>query len=217
MSANKFPLPIGRLISQHEDVQEQEYLLESGIYRIGRLAEVCQIVINRKTVSKIHATIERCDGQFILRDYHSTNGTFVTKSRLGERERLTDEYILKNGDCISLGDDPPLLTFVDSDPTFHSSTLLRYDEKGMLFLLNGQPVELTKLELRLLLHLYQHRNQVCERASCARAIWQNEYSPELETDNLDRAIFHVRRALRRIDPEIDLIKSRRGLGFILEL
>lgn len=202
-----FPLA-ARLVARHTDVQQPEYLLESGIYTIGRLADLCQIVVNRSNVSRLHAEIERRGSHFVLRNL-GRNGAFVNG------KRIEGEYILINEDTIGLSTPEPLFVFADSDPTVIPVELLQYDDKAMKFTLVGKPLELTPSQFRLLQHLYQHRGQLCTRESCARAVWQADYLPEYETDNLDKAINSLRERIRRIDPTADLIKNRRGLGYEL--
>lgn len=62
---------------------------------IGRLAE-CDVVIDDPNVSRRHAEIRREDGQVVVKDLGSTNGTLVNGSPTLER-RLAD------GDRITVG------------------------------------------------------------------------------------------------------------------
>ena len=62
---------------------------------IGRLPE-CDIVVGDPNVSRRHAEVRRQDGQFVVVDLDSTNGTTVNGARVKER-RLAD------GDEIAVG------------------------------------------------------------------------------------------------------------------
>ncbi|MCE7988094.1 MAG: FHA domain-containing protein [Caldilinea sp. CFX5] len=197
-----------RLLAVHTDVEQPEYLLENGVYAIGRLQGVCAIVINRTAISRIHAQVEQRGSLFFLRDL-SRNGTFVNG------KRIEGEYTLLNEDKIGLATPEPLLIFADSDPTVVHVEALRYDETTVSFYLHDQPLELTPTLLRLLHYLYRHRGQLCTRDECAKATWQEDYLPEYAADNLDKAIFALRQRLRKIDPNTEYIQSRRGLGFLL--
>jgi len=64
-------------------------------FTIGR-DEDNDIVINEPRVSRKHAQIIRKGDNFILKDMDSSNGTFANL-------RAVKEYILNNGDVISLG------------------------------------------------------------------------------------------------------------------
>lgn len=62
---------------------------------IGR-SEENSVVIDDPNVSRQHALIEKKDGRYILKDLQSTNGTFVTGSRV-------KHHSLHNGDVIMIG------------------------------------------------------------------------------------------------------------------
>jgi len=63
---------------------------------IGRSAK-CEIVLRDDNVSRQHCRISLWDGEYIVKDLDSANGTFVN----GER---VDEAVLKNGDLVACGD-----------------------------------------------------------------------------------------------------------------
>jgi len=63
-------------------------------FSIGRADEADHQVFSNK-VSKQHAVITKVDGRLLLRDLHSTNGTFVNGRR-------TSEHVLQDGDVIQL-------------------------------------------------------------------------------------------------------------------
>jgi DNA-binding response OmpR family regulator len=208
------PLPSdeqsAQLLGLHEDVQPAEYPLEAGVATIGR-SKMCDIVVPQKLVSRLHAKIERNGPHYLLHDAGSANGTFVNSRRIHE------PYLLKNDDLIGLGSPIPLLRFLDPDPTFMPTHRLRYDERIMRFFLDQQPLELTPNQFRLLSHLYQHAGDIFSREGCAQAIWGREYDPGMDAAALDEAISKLRGKLRQVDLGADIIKTRRGLGFELDL
>jgi len=56
--------------------------IDKEITIVGRQAEHCDIVLTRKSVSKIHCVIARTDGLLFVRDLDSTNGTKVNGQRI---------------------------------------------------------------------------------------------------------------------------------------
>jgi len=62
---------------------------------IGRLAE-SDVVVSDPAASRRHAEIRRQDGQYVISDLGSTNGTRVNEAAIGERT-------LEEGDRISIG------------------------------------------------------------------------------------------------------------------
>jgi hypothetical protein len=203
-------LQFAQLIALHEDVQPAEITLEADVYTLGR-SPLCQIVVQRSTVSRLHAKIERDGPRYLLVDAGSANGTFVNS------QRLHTPHLLSDRDLIGLGAVTAILRFLDLDPTVVPTTRLRYDERQMLFTLDNQPLDLTPAQFRLLHHLYQFAGEVCTRESCATALWGRDYDPGLDADALDRAFSSLRSQLRRTAATADLIETRRGLGYVLNL
>ena len=206
-----FPPPqFVRLLALHEDVHPVESTLEADVYTLGR-SPLCQIVVQRSIVSRLHAKIEREGPRYLLVDAGSANGTFING------HRIHAPHVLGDQDLIGLGAAAALLRFLDPDPTVVPTVRLRYDERSMLFVLGGMPLELTPAQFRLLHHLYQFAGEVCTRESCAEALWGRDYDPGLDADALDRALSSLRSQLRRADATADLIETRRGLGYVLNL
>ena len=199
--------PVPRLLALEPEIQPEEFRLASDAITLGR-SSLCEIVVPRDTVSRLHARIVRDGPRFLLHDAGSVNGTFVNG------ERVTAPHLLAHRDQIGLGSPAPLLAYADPDPTVIAGSRLRYDERTLRFSLAGQPLELTPNELRLLRFLHQGAGQVRTREACAVAIWGEEYAPGWEADALDRVVSNLRGKLRRLDPA-DVIRTRPGLGYEL--
>ncbi len=56
--------------------------IDKDVTVVGRQAEHCDLVLDRKSVSKIHCIIARTDGLLFVRDLDSTNGTKVNGQRI---------------------------------------------------------------------------------------------------------------------------------------
>ena len=56
--------------------------IDKDITIVGRQSEHCDIVLTRKSVSKIHCVIAKTDGLLFVRDLDSTNGTKVNGQRI---------------------------------------------------------------------------------------------------------------------------------------
>jgi DNA-binding response OmpR family regulator len=172
---------------------------------------MCHIVVSLNTVSRLHAKIERDGPRYVLSDANSANGTFVNGRRIRE------PHLLEDDDRVGLGTETALLHFEDPDTTVQIIARLRYDREALTFFLNQKPLNLTPTQFQLLRHLYQHVGSICTRKSCAEVIWGRDYDPGLDADALDKAVSNLRRKLRKVDPEADLIETRRGVGFVLNL
>ena len=208
MNAAAHPSAMIHLVALQSDVQPDRFSLTSDGCTLGRAAS-CDIVVPRPLVSRLHAQIEWGGGHFQLRDLGSVNGTYLNGVRLLEPQ------VLAHYDVIGLGDTTALLSFVDPDATQLSSERLGYDARQMRFSLGQQPVELTPNQFRLLLYLFQNRGQVCSREQCAEAVWGPDFTPGNDATPLDRLISTTRAALRRLDPDVNVIETRPGLGYQL--
>lgn len=60
----------------------QPITIDKEVTIVGRQAEHCDIVLERKSISKIHCVIARTDGLLFVRDLDSTNGTKVNGQRI---------------------------------------------------------------------------------------------------------------------------------------
>lgn len=205
------------LIALENDVEQREYTLRDDSYTIGRLPGMCEIVVNRKSVSRLHAKIERKGSYYILHNLSRQN-TYVNGTP------ITGEQILYHRDTIGLDSPSPTFRFIDENQTVLANDeqvaeeaphRLRYDKQTMMFYLNDKPVELTPQQLRLLHYLYRHAGQVCTRESCEQAIWGEH--PVVDTSSLHRVISDLRARLRDLDDSAEFIETRRGIGYILHI
>lgn len=73
---------------------------------IGRRRD-CDLTLNDRLISRIHARIERAEGRHLLIDLGSTNGTVVN----GER---AERHQLRHGDVIMMGD--TMIEYLEREP-----------------------------------------------------------------------------------------------------
>jgi hypothetical protein len=90
--------PRGFLLYQGRD-QLENISLSRGITCIGNGSDA-DVLIDRDTISKIHAKIDCEDSAYYIEDLNSTNGTFVNEEPLAYKERRA----LKTNDIVSFAD-----------------------------------------------------------------------------------------------------------------
>lgn len=56
--------------------------IDKDVTLVGRQHEFCDLVIERKSVSKMHCVLVKTDGLLFVRDLSSTNGTKVNGQRI---------------------------------------------------------------------------------------------------------------------------------------
>ncbi|MEI7768619.1 MAG: FHA domain-containing protein [Chloroflexales bacterium] len=202
-------IPFARLIGISDDVTPGEFLLSGREHAVGR-SHLCDVVIPRNNISRIHARIIREGPRYLIKDADSANGTFVNG------QPISAPHLLSNRDGIGLGAPGELLRFLDPDPTIITASRLRLDERTQTFFLGSQPLSLPPNQFRLLSHLYRHLGDLCTREACAEAVWGRDYDPGMDAEALDKAVSGLRSALRRIeDDAAGLLQTRRSMGYML--
>jgi DNA-binding winged helix-turn-helix (wHTH) protein len=76
--------------------RDREYALEEGEWLIGRSAD-CRVRLDSSTVSRHHARLRIKDGEAVLEDLDSKNGTFV------KGQRIDRPTVLENKDKVVFG------------------------------------------------------------------------------------------------------------------
>ncbi|GLZ42925.1 winged helix-turn-helix domain-containing protein [Actinokineospora sp. NBRC 105648] len=84
---------------------------------------------------------------------------------------------------------------------------LRLDPQARRVLWRGREVALTRLEFDLLLFLATNANRVFRRRALMTEVWKTTYVSERTVD------VHVRRLRGKIDPNAQLIRTVRGVGY----
>ena len=74
-----------------EKNKKEEYPLTSFPFTIGKLKNRCELELNDRSVSRIHARILKKDDQYYLQDCGSTNGTFLNGMQLQTEETVPIE------------------------------------------------------------------------------------------------------------------------------
>jgi DNA-binding response OmpR family regulator len=189
------------------DPTGREHPLTGEAITIGRAVEN-DVVITSKRVSREHARV-RCEGRRVtLEDLGSTNGTFLNDERVLTPVQLRDEDRIKIGDVT--------LIFHDPDITFRDTPFpeLELDVAAGVARVDRRLVGLSAKEFALLVHLYEHRGQVCSKDDIGNAVW-----PEYQEGVYDYQVENLVRRLRsKLEPDPanpQLLLTMRGLGYKL--
>ena len=97
--------PVGQHLEKIADSSQVSYLMFNkkkinlvAKMTIGRSPD-CNIVIDNKLASRLHASIQKIKDVFFIKDENSTNGTFISGRRIPN-----DKYVkLNSGDRITVG------------------------------------------------------------------------------------------------------------------
>lgn len=121
--------PTPRLLLHSIYMQRSIVLEQLPVWQIGRSKD-CDVVLPDRWCSRHHVRIERqADHRYLLTDLGSMNGTFIGNHRLRE------PYLLKHGDCITMGESE--LEYIDlrDVPSPHPSTNPSPESKGQVTVL----------------------------------------------------------------------------------
>jgi len=83
---------VGWIVAQNGNHRGQDFRLYDGKNLLGTAAD-CDIVITDPYLSAKHCTIRHEDGNFVLIDLDSTNGTFVNQKRVSKMELIDNDTV----------------------------------------------------------------------------------------------------------------------------
>lgn len=84
----------------------------------------------------------------------------------------------------------------------------RFDKNNLRFFLDGEPVELTATEFKLLLFLAERPGAEQQRDKLLGTVWG--YSDEVHSRTLDT---HMKRLRQKLDAHSSLVETVRGVGY----
>ena len=83
---------VGWIVAQNGNHRGHDFRLFDGKNTLGTAAD-CDIVITDPYLSAKHSTIRHEDGNFVLIDLDSTNGTYVNQKRVSKMELIDNDTI----------------------------------------------------------------------------------------------------------------------------
>lgn len=84
----------------------------------------------------------------------------------------------------------------------------RFDKNSLKFYLEGEPVELTSTEFKLLLFLTERAGKAQDRNDLLRTVWG--YSDEVHSRTLDT---HMKRLRQKLGDHAAMVETVRGIGY----
>jgi two-component system phosphate regulon response regulator PhoB len=111
------------------------------------------------------------------------------------------ELMLRVQAVLKRSDGPPGLVEVTYGP-------FRFDKNALKFYLEGEPVELTSTEFKLLLFLTERAGKAQDRNDLLRTVWG--YSDEVHSRTLDT---HMKRLRQKLGEHAAMVETVRGIGY----
>ncbi len=120
---------------------------------------------------------------------------YLTKPFSPKELMLRVQAVLKRSDA------PPGSVEVGYGP-------FRFDKNSLKFYLDGEPVELTSTEFKLLLFLTERAGKPQDRNDLLRTVWG--YSDEVHSRTLDT---HMKRLRHKLGEHAAMVETVRGIGY----
>lgn len=206
------------LIGQEGPLQGGRWPLARTGLLIGRGAD-CDVMVADRQVSRHHARIRMAgEGEFVLEDLGSKNGTHVNGAVIEGAHRLVD------GDVIQVAVAAKLL-FVGTEATLPltleaglGTGRLRIDSHAHRVWLGESELEppLSPPQYHLLELLLARSGEVVGREEVIQAVWPGSDSEGISEQAIDALVRRLRERLAEADPEHAYIVTVRGHGFRLE-
>ena len=217
MNAN--PVPLLRI--RHPESAEVQIEWHRDVITIGR-DQQNDIVISHPLASRRHATLERDEQGYVVRDLKSTNGTYVTGEVIAELYRLNSDDIIVIAASEIVFIDPeatqqgsvPVFTFKPRAPVIEGD--IEIDDDAKTVKIKGVLLDppLTVKEFQLLHLLYRKQSHVISKEEIAKAIWDYEV---YDFNAIDALVYRVRQRIE-IDPaQPKYLVTVRGFGYKLVL
>ena len=111
------------------------------------------------------------------------------------------ELMLRVQAVLKRSDGPPGSVEVTYGP-------FRFDKNSLKFYLEGEPVELTSTEFKLLLFLTERAGKAQDRNDLLRTVWG--YSDEVHSRTLDT---HMKRLRQKLGEHAAMVETVRGIGY----
>lgn len=181
---------------------------------IGRDGE-CDIVLDNRLVSRMHARIYWQDGDFFIRDLDSKNGTHVNGQSIRHEKRLQNGDEVQVALCFKLA-------FASEDATTDlawesPARGLELDPVTRTVTLNGVPLDppLSLMQFRFLHALWQAGGGVVSREQIKRAVWPSDDPAGISRQSIDALVRRLRSTLAEFDTHTEYIRTVRGHGYRL--
>lgn len=210
------------LIAQTGPLEGQRWTITEDLL-IGRDAS-CDIIIITpdKQVSRKHARLELTEGEIVLVDLGSKNGTHHNS------QRVENPVVLEDGDTIQISLAQQFV-FLSSDATvpldtdglegsMDSARRLRLDDKTRRVWVDD--VELTPplsvAQFTMLELLFAADGGVVTRYELITAVWGEDHAYDVSNQALDALVRRLRDRLAEVQPDHNFIITVRGHGLRLD-
>jgi DNA-binding winged helix-turn-helix (wHTH) protein len=164
-------------------------------------------------ISRRHARIIGRGGEFVLENWHGTNGIGIYERSL----RPGEAHTLRHGDRFRIPDlsdaHARILFLIDDRKTMILP--LHIDRRQQRVRVFGALLPLRGLEYRLLAYLYDHEGEICGYDAILAHLWPDYEKVDGRRAELDVYLARVRTKLRDASSGFTFMQTLRGQGIRL--
>lgn len=204
------------VVASEGELAGQQWAVNQDPFIIGRGSD-CHIVLPERQVSRHHVKITRDNGQYLLHDLQSKNGTHLNGVQVTGTAPLHDGDEIQIALCVKLlfvGTDATLpLSF--EQPTATGNLVLDPDHRAVT--INGEELDppLSLAQFRLLQTLYEAEGAVVDRDAIVEAVWPGTDGLGVSEQAIDALVRRLRDRLAELD-DYEYVVTVRGHGFRLD-
>lgn len=204
------------IVASEGELAGQQWTVDEDPFIVGRGSD-CSIVLPERQVSRHHIKITRENGQYVLHDLESKNGTHLNGVQVNGRAPLQDGDEIQIALCVKLlfvGTDATLpLSFEQPTPT--GNLILDVDQRSLT--IDGEELEppLSLAQFRLLQSLYEAEGAVVDRDAIVEAVWPGTGGAGVSEQAIDALVRRLRDRLSELD-DYEYVVTVRGHGFRLD-
>ncbi len=204
------------ILASEGELAGQQWAIDQDPFIIGRGSD-CNIVLPERQVSRHHVKITRDNGQYVLHDLQSKNGTHLNGVQVTGSAPLQDGDEIQIALCVKLmfvGTDATLpLTF--EQPSSTGNLVLDVDQRAVS--ISGMELDppLSLAQFRLLQTLYEAEGAVVDRDAIVEAVWPGTDGIGVSEQAIDALVRRLRDRLAELD-EYEYVVTVRGHGFRLD-
>lgn len=212
----------GALLIPEMGLESKAHIELNAVSKILGKSTECDIQIDNPFISRKHCHIDFKESQYILTDLDSKNGTFLNGERLGKN----DAQILKDGDILDLAVEAVRFRLlISSDHTIDQSPILksgsqeiRVDPGPREVWIRGDKLDppLAPKEFEVLALLFSRRGNVVSQNEIAESVWPERAESGVGNEEIMQCIRRIRRRIEKDPSKPNLIKTRKGSGYIHE-
>jgi DNA-binding response OmpR family regulator len=209
---------LAMLILYEGDAPDRCWTIGQDEMVVGREPD-CEISLPDRQVSRRHAVLRRREGEYVIEDCGSKNGTYVNGRPLDGPYRLHDGDEIQVAlrfklTFVDAGATTPL--FLEVETTHTAGVVIDKESRRVWVMGRELDPPLSLAQYHLLELLCDRAGRVCSRDDIIKAVWPDSAEDGISEQAIDALARRLRERLAENNPSHQYIVTVRGHGFRLD-